>query len=63
MMSTRNHFFFEKITSFTSLVGPELKNVFQSKVQSRIFTKSLLSLEAETLASFTSEKRKVSSVN
>ena len=33
------------------------------KAQSRIFTKSLFSLEAETLASFTTGNREVSSAN
>ena len=39
--------FFEKITSFA---------------QSRIFTKSLFSIEAETLALFTTEMRKERSI-
>ena len=40
-----------------------LNNIFQLKVQSRIFTKSLFRLEAETLALFTTEKREVLSEN
>ena len=40
-----------------------LNNIFQLKAQSRLFTKSFFSLEAETLALFTSEKREVSSAN
>ena len=55
--------FFEKITSFTCLVGSGLNDIFQLKAQSCIFTKSLFSLEAETLALFTTEKSKVSSAN
>ena len=56
-------FFFEKITSFACLVGSGLKDMFQLKVKSRIFTKLLFSSEAETLAVFTTKKRKVSSAN
>ena len=56
-------FFFEKITSFACLVGSGLNDIFELKTQSRIFTKSLFSLEAETLALFTTEKRGVSSAN
>ena len=55
--------FFEKITSFTCLVGSGLNDIFQLKAQSHIFTKSLFSLEPETLALFTPEKREVSSGN
>ena len=61
-MSTRI-FFFEKITTFVCLVGSGLNDIFQLKTQSRIFTKSLLTLQAETLALFTTEKREVSSAN
>ena len=61
-MSIRN-FFFEKITFFACLVGSELNDIFQLKAQSRIFTKSLFSLEAEILALFTTEKTNVSSAN
>ena len=52
MMSTRIFFFFffEKVTSF-------------AKARSCVFSKSLLSLEAERLALFTTEKREVSSAN
>ena len=56
-------FFFEKITFFVCLVRPGLNDIFQLKSQSRIFTKSLFSLEEETLALFTTEKREVSSAN
>ena len=62
-MSTKIYFFFEKITSFVCLVRPGLNDIFQLKSQSRIFTKSLFSLEEETLALFTTEKREVSSAN
>ena len=62
-MTIRNYFFFEKITSFACLVGSGLNEVFQLKAQSRIFIKSLFSLEAETLAIFTTEKREISSAN
>ena len=48
-MST-NNFFFKKIISFICLVGSGLNDIIQLKAQSRIFTKSLFSLEAETLA-------------
>ena len=61
-MNTRNYFF-EKINSLACSVGSELNDIFQLKVQSRIFTKSLFSLEAETLVLFTTEKREVSSAN
>ena len=50
-------------TSFTCLVGSGLNNIFQLKAQSRIFTKSIFRLEAETLALLTSEKRELSSAN
>ena len=60
-MSTK--IFFEKITPFTCLVGSGLNYIFQLKAQSCIFTKSLFSLEAETLALFTTQKREVSSTN
>ena len=53
--------FFEKITSSACLVGYGLNDIFQLKAQSRIFTKSLFSLETETLALFTTEKKVVSS--
>ena len=56
-------FFFEKITSFVCLVRRGLNDIFQLKSQSRIFTKSLFSLEEETLVLFTTEKREVSSAN
>ena len=59
-------FFFvvvEKITSFACLAGSGLNDIFQLKAQARIFTKSLFSLEKETLALFTTEKREVSSAN
>ena len=68
-MSTRNifflfsFFFFEKITSFACLAGSGLSDIFQLKAQSRIFTQPFFSLEAETLALFTTEKREVSSAN
>ena len=39
------------------------REILQMKAQSRIFTKSLFSLEAETLASFTTGNREVSSAN
>ena len=61
-MSTRNYFF-EKTTSFASLVGPGSNDIFQLKAQSRSFTKSQFRLEEETLALFTTEKREVSSAN
>ena len=54
---------FEKITSFACLVRPGLKNVFQWKAKFCIFSKPLLSLEAETLALFTTETRGISSAN
>ena len=54
---------FEKITSFACLVGFGLNDIFQLKGQSRIFTKSLFSLEAERLLLFTTEKRQASSAN
>ena len=60
---SNNFFFFFKITLFACLVGSQLSDIFQLKVQSRIFTKSLFSLQAETLALFTTEKRELSSVN
>ena len=56
-------YLFEIIKSFACLVGSGLNDIFQLKAQSRIFTKSLFSLEAETLALFTTEKREVSSAN
>ena len=56
-------FFFEKITSFACLVGSGLNDIFQLKAQSRILTKSLVSLEGETLVLLTTEKREVSSAN
>ena len=37
--------FFEKITSFACVVESGLNDIFQLKAQSRIFTKSLFSLE------------------
>ena len=40
-----------------------LNGIFQLKAQSRIFTQPFFSLEAETLALFTTEKREVSSAN
>ena len=55
--------FFEKITSFACVVESGLNDIFQLKAQSRIFTKSLFSLKAETLALFTTKKREVSSAN
>ena len=55
-MSTDN-FFFGKVNSSACLVGSGLNDIFQLKVQSRIFIKSLFSVEAETLALFTTEKR------
>ena len=61
-MSTRNYFF-EKKTSFTCPVGSRLNNIFQLKTQSRIFTKSLFRIKAETLTLFTIEKREVLSEN
>ena len=61
-MSTKT-FFLKKTTSFGCLVGSGLNGIFQLKAQSRIFTKLLFSLEAETLALFTTEKREVSSGN
>ena len=39
--------FFEKITSFACVVESGLNDIFQLKAQSRIFTKSLFSLEVE----------------
>ena len=56
-------FFFEKITSFACLVGYGLNDIFQMKAQSRIFTKSLFSLEAEIVALHTTENREASSAN
>ena len=61
-MSKRN-FFFEEITSFVCLVGSGLNDIFQLKAQSRVLTKSLVSLEGETLVLLTTEKREVSSAN
>ena len=61
-MSKRSYFF-EKITSFACLVVSGLNDIFQLKAQSRIFTKPLFSLEAETMALFTTEKSEVSSEN
>ena len=55
--------FYEKIDSFACLVGHSLNDIFQLKAQSSIFTKSLLSLKAEKLALFATEKREVSSAN
>ena len=55
--------FLEKITSFACLLGSELNGILKLKVQSRIFTKSLFSLEAERLALFIIEKWEVSSEN
>ena len=55
--------FYEKMTSFTCLVGHGLNGIFQLNAQSSIFTKSLLSLKAEKLALFATEKREVSSAN
>ena len=52
-----------KITSFACLVRPGLNHSLQLKAQSRVCTKSLFSLEAETLFLFTTEKREVSSTN
>ena len=40
-----------------------LNGIFQLKAQSRIFTQPFFSLEAETLALSTTEKREVSSAN
>ena len=48
---------------FTCLVGSGLNNIFHLQAQCHIFTKWLFSLEAETLALFTTEKREVSSAN
>ena len=62
-MSTRKYLFFEKITSFACLVRSGLNDILQLKAQSRIFTKSLFSLETEILALFTTEKGEVSSAN
>ena len=53
----------EKLTSFACLVGSVLNDIFQLKAQSRIFTKSLFGLKAETLALFTTYKKEVSSAN
>ena len=53
----------EKLISFACLVGPVLNDIFQLKAQSRIFTKSLIRLKAETLALFTTYKKEVSSAN
>ena len=61
-MSTRNYFF-EKTISFTCPVGSRLNNIFQLKAQSRIFTKSLFRIKAETLTLFATEKREVLSAN
>ena len=58
-MSTRNYFF-ERTTFFACLVGSGLNDIFQVKAPFSIFIKSLFRLEAETLASFTAEKREVS---
>ena len=55
--------FYETITSFACLVRHGLNDIFQLKAQSSIFTKSLLSLKAEKLALFATEKREVSSAN
>ena len=54
---------FEKITSFACLVRPGLKHVFQWKAKFCNFIKPLFSLEAETLALFTTETRGISSAN
>ena len=61
-MSTRI-IFLEKITSFAGLLGSGLNEVLQLKAQSCIFTKSLFSLDAETLALFTTEEKEISSAN
>ena len=53
----------KNITSFACLVRPGLKNVFQWKAEFCIFIKPLFSLEAETLALFTTETRGISSAN
>ena len=53
----------ENITSFACLVRPGLKNVFQWKAEFCVFIKPLFSLEAETLALFTTETRGISSAN
>ena len=45
------------------MVGSGLNDIFQLKAQSRIFTKSLFSLDGQALALFTFEKREVSSAN
>ena len=62
-MSTKILFLFEKITYFAYLIQSWLNGIFEFQVGSRIFTKSLFSLEAETLALFTSEKGEISSAN
>ena len=61
-MNTSNYFF-EKIISCACVVGSGLHDIFQFKAQSRIFTKSLFGLEAETLTLLTNEKREVSYAN
>ena len=50
--------FFRIITSIAYLVGSGLNDIFQLKAQSHIFTKSLFSLEAETLALLQLRKEK-----
>ena len=53
--------FFWKISFFVCLGGSILNKIFQFKSQSCIF--QLLTLEAETMALFRTEKREVSSTN
>ena len=56
-------FFYLKNNFFRLFTRTGLNDIFQLKAQSRIFTKSLFSLKAETLALFTTKKREVSSAN
>ena len=56
-------FFYLKNNFFRLFTRTGLNDIFQLKAQSRIFTKSLFSLKAETLALFTTKKIEVSSAN
>ena len=53
---------FGKTTSFACLLGSALKNIFQLKAQSRIFTKSLFRLEVENII-YNQEKEVSSELN
>ena len=62
---TLNQYVFQflLVACFSCFVGTGSNDIFQLKVQSLVFTKSLFRLEAETLALFTTGKREVSSTN